>query len=470
MSNPSVRVRMYNPGLGDCFLLTFETSGGERPRHVLIDCGALGTPPSEERLLRVARHIAETAGPEGIDVVVLTHPALGSVSGFLRAREVLSAIPAGEVWAAWTEDPHDPVARALEKKRSAALEGLRAAADRLHAASHPSAPLLDPLLGIFGEPEEGGGPTEARRAFQEMFRSGAAVRFHAPGDRPCPLPGVPEVRVYVLGPPRSGELERPGLEREEGLALGEDTAFFLAALDAQGKEMEGPEKELRDRCFPFEKSLRVSVENARTVPFFAQHYFEPETAWRTVESEWTGSGSRLALELDRDVNDASLALAFELPDGRVLLFPGNAQEAQWRSWKRLSWLRESEPGPPVTVSDLLRRTVLYKASHHGSQAGTPWEDGLERMTHPDLVVMVPVDEAEAREPREGLQGSWDLPFGPLLERFREVARGRVLLPDRCLPDRPDRISREEWKTFEGRSKCEQGLYVEVTIPFQEKTP
>lgn len=460
---------MYNPGLGDCFLLTFETPGGERPRHVLIDCGALGTPPSEERLLRIAGHIEETAGPEGIELVVLTHPALGSVSGFLRAREILSKIRVGEVWAAWTEDPHDPAARALETRRAAALEGLRAAADRLHAASHPSAALLEPLLGIFGEPREGDGLTEPRRAFQEMFGRGA-VRFHAPGDRPCPLPGVPGVRAYVLGPPQSGELERPGRDREEGLALGEDTAFFLAALDAQGKEMEDPEKDLRDRCFPFEKSFRVPVEKARAHRFFAQGYFDPGEAWRTIETEWTGSASRLALELDRDVNDASLALALELPDGQVLLFPGNAQEAQWRSWQRLSWPREDDHDHPVTVSGLLRRTVLYKASHHGSQAGTPWKDGLAQMTHPDLVVMVPVDEAEAREPQEGLPGSWDLPFGPLLDRFREVARGRVLLPDRCLPDRPELISQKEWETFHARMGCEQGLYVEVTIPFQEKTP
>lgn len=475
---PGVRVRMYNTGLGDCFLLSFETSGGKPPRHVLIDCGALATPAAEKRLPRIVRHIVETTRPEGIEVVVLTHPALGSVSGFLRAGEILSGLPIREVWAAWTEDPHDPTARTLERRRAASLEGLRAAADRLRTAAHPSAELLDPLLGIFGK-LDGDGPPEARRAFEAMFRRGAAVRFQAPGERPCPLPGVPGVRVYVLGPPRSGEMERLGRGGggEEGLALGEDTAFFLATLAAQGKEMEGAEKELRDRCFPFEKSLRLPLEEAKAHPFFKRHYFfgepgqEGEMDWRTVESEWTGSSTRLALELDRDVNDASLALAFELPDGRVLLFPGNAQEAQWRSWQRLSWPREGGRDHPdtVTVSDLLRRTVLYKASHHGSHAGTPWEDGLARMTHPDLMVMVPVDEAEAREPGEGHPGSWDFPFAPLLDRFREVARGRVLLPDRCLPGRPERISREEWKTFEDCSDCEAGLYVEVTVPF-EKTP
>ena len=39
-SLPKLRVRMYRQGLGDCFLLTFNP-GDEK--HVLIDCGTLGS-------------------------------------------------------------------------------------------------------------------------------------------------------------------------------------------------------------------------------------------------------------------------------------------------------------------------------------------------------------------------------------------------------------------------------------------
>jgi hypothetical protein len=469
-----VRVRMYNPGLGDCFLLSFPASGEEpgEERHVLIDCGALATPASEKRLPQVARHILETTGGR-IEVAILTHPQAGNVSGFERAGDFFSKLDFGEVWAAWTEDPHSTSAYSLRRRRETALSGLHAAAARLSLAGHSAAGLLTPILGLFGAAQEGG-PPESLRAIDKALCCGRPVRFHAPGDRPCPLPGVPGVRVYVLGPKRGAEEERPG--REGGLTLGEDVAFFLAARDEAG---DGEDKELRERCFPFEKVFRIPVEKAKEDPFFRKSYFgepgqEAEDAWRTVDSEWIGSSTRLALELDRDTNGASLALALELPNGKVLLFPGDAQAAQWRSWQRLSW-PPSKPGEkpdgesPVTLPDLLRRTVLYKASHHGSQAGTPWEDGLARMTDPDLVVMVPVDEAEAREPREGHPGSWDFPFGPLLDRFHEVARGRVLRADRGLPGRPDRISLEEWKTFEGRAGSEDGLYVEVTIPF-EKTP
>ena len=41
-----------------------------------------------------------------------------------------------------------------------------------------------------------------------------------------------------------------------------------------------------------------------------------------------------ALKIDNDVNNTSLALALELADKRVLLFPGDAQVGNWLSWDR----------------------------------------------------------------------------------------------------------------------------------------
>ena len=50
----------------------------------------------------------------------------------------------------------------------------------------------------------------------------------------------------------------------------------------------------------------------------------------------------------------------------------------------------------VTAEDLLRRTVLYKVSHHGSAAGNPKAVGLELMRSPELTALLPVDEEMAR--------------------------------------------------------------------------
>ena len=50
----------------------------------------------------------------------------------------------------------------------------------------------------------------------------------------------------------------------------------------------------------------------------------------------------------------------------------------------------------MKIGDLLANTVFYKASHHASHNGTlsglaEGAFGLEQMTHPDLVCVVPVD-------------------------------------------------------------------------------
>lgn len=37
MSTPRIKIRMYNVGFGDCFLIRIPAKGGER--RVLVDCG-----------------------------------------------------------------------------------------------------------------------------------------------------------------------------------------------------------------------------------------------------------------------------------------------------------------------------------------------------------------------------------------------------------------------------------------------
>ena len=70
--------------------------------------------------------------------------------------------------------------------------------------------------------------------------------------------------------------------------------------------------------------------------FFRDHYLgngsEDPDAWRRIQGEWMAGAGEFALQLDSDTNNTSLALAFELPDGRVLLFPGDAQVGNWESW------------------------------------------------------------------------------------------------------------------------------------------
>ena len=73
------------------------------------------------------------------------------------------------------------------------------------------------------------------------------------------------------------------------------------------------------------------------------------------------------------MNNSSLAVAFELPGGHTLIFPGDAQFGNWLSWDRVEFKDESGKALPVTTKQLLNRAVVYKVGHHGSHNATPVE-------------------------------------------------------------------------------------------------
>jgi glyoxylase-like metal-dependent hydrolase (beta-lactamase superfamily II) len=477
-----VTVRMYRQGLGDCFLLAFPGSEG-RPFYLLIDCGLL-IGSNVERLRQVAAHIAATTGGR-IDVLVATHEHWDHLSAFEKARETFDGIEIGEVWVAWTEDPEDPLANRLRAKRRAVVQALHGAVQHLRADGRADdADDLDPILGFFGELGANGKPSAIERAMDYVVARGQPPRFRTPGEA-FALPGIPGVRVYVLGPPRDEKLllrsdpsKRASEVYEKRLALDEDAAFVAAlhGLGANGGTDGDPEgTELAQLSHPFGKVFRVDPAAAKKDAFFQKHYyggpsrrpkdvpFEEELAWRRIETDWLNGAGSLALKLDSDTNNTSLALAFELVEsGRVLLFPADAQVGNWLSWHTQSW-KDAE-GRKVTAEDLLKRTVLYKVGHHASHNATLREKGLEMMTSPDLVALIPVDEAMARKPKGSSPKGWDMPFPPLLEDLEKRTRGRVIRVDHGLPKRPRKASREEWE--EGfQDLCdEQDLYVEITVP------
>ena len=476
-----VKVRMYRQGLGDCFLLAFPAAAA-RPFFMLIDCGVLlGTPQGSDKVRRVAEHIVESTGGR-IDVLVATHEHWDHLSGFDQARDVFDRLQIGEVWLAWTEDPDDSVARGLRRERETALRALTSTVSRLRAngdaESASAADGLAPVLGFFGDLGAAGASSGIAGAMAYVAGRGKPPRYRTPGEGPLALPGVSGARIYVLGPPKEMDFlkrsnPRSGEAYEAALAVHEETSFFAAVLDAHAKAgglaMSPEEKTLANLCFPFDKVYRVPLEDARQDPFFQELYYgveggkpaEQDLAWRRIESDWLSSAGGLALKLDSNTNNTSLALAIELvPSGKVLLFPGDAQAGNWRSWRSLKW---SAGGETVTIDDLLRRTVLYKVGHHASHNATLREQGLERMEHPDLVALIPVDEEMAHKPKGSSPKGWDMPFPPLLKRLEEKTGGRVLRVDAGLPERPKKVSAAEWKPFEDQWK-EADLYLEVTVP------
>src|SRR6266545_1878611 len=107
-----VRVRMYRQGLGDCYLITFGT--GAAARHVLIDCGTLGTTTNNNSMRDIVASIRAVTG-DHLDLVVATHEHKDHLSGFASRKEDFSDMTIDRFWVGWTENPADQTAQALKK-------------------------------------------------------------------------------------------------------------------------------------------------------------------------------------------------------------------------------------------------------------------------------------------------------------------------------------------------------------------
>ena len=440
---------MYRQGLGDCFLVSLPGSTGV-PFHLLIDCGVhSGTPGEVDMMQRVAREIAATAGGR-LDVVVASHDHWDHVSGFVQARSVFDRVEIGEVWLSWAEDPADLEAQALRRKRDRDLRGLRVLANRL---SHPGRRArarkqanvrLRAPLSFFG-PESGAGSREAIDYLKD-HPSRPRVRYLRPGGPAVALSGSSGSIAYILGP----SPERSPDDQGPSLSL----SLFAASggLLVEDAETAG----LYDA---FDERYRLAPEKAERQPFFRKRYLAVDQSWRQIASDWMGAAEPLALDLDARTNDLSLALAIEIElGGRVLLFPGDAQASQWAGWQLLRWPGIDRSSPPTTATDLLGRTVLYKVGHHAAAGATPGPGGLDLMTSPDLVAMLPVDADLAEE------AGWRMPDPDLLSRLLRATRGRLLRSDHDFPDRPEVATVGEWEAFRRAVTFDpDGLYIDFHV-------
>lgn len=499
-----VKVRMYRTGLGDCFLLAFpresqSTDPLDRVFYVLIDCGVyFGTSGGADRIRTIAENIKLATGNR-LDLLVITHEHWDHVSGFHKkqAQDIFESITLGGLWMAWTENLKLRLARDLHGARRTArnallksmaqMQSLAASADRELSGGEK---MVAELLSFFGGPAEEPAPglqaaapqafgaaefgfkksvqtEEAMEWLRKEYGGEEKTTFLHPCDGPLTFDGVPDARVYVLGPPEDPDLiKRADPLGDEvyhkGLAAAIQASFFAAfgVVPEQPDALPSDEdaEEARRMSLPFDEFLQLgrkdAEDDARTAPkereagkkmtpgqFFRDHYFEGAD-WRQIEGDWLEAAGEFALQLDNATNNTSLAFAIEVGppgEGKVLLFPGDAQVGNWLSWFGKVKLREREVGREmvwtvdggrkVTAEDLLRRTVLYKVGHHGSHNATLREKGLEMMGKPDgsgeFVALLPVDEHVAREKA----GYGEMPLRSLMKELAIRTRGRIIRND-----------------------------------------
>lgn len=464
---------MYCQGLGDCFLLTFQEMG-QKPIHVLIDCGVLlATPNSTDRIREVAGDILKRCNGE-LDLLVVTHEHWDHLSGFTQARDLFEKIQIKQLWMSWAENPHDDLATVLDRRRKQARKLLKGMRRFLEQGSTDKdltelKSQLDTITGF----EEDQNPSRSRKLSQTeeiltYLRSKAhKIQYLEPGPRAQHLPGLTQVQFYVLGPPRNERLLRrdaPRKTQHEVYQLDDmlDSALILSAAHKTMNATAG-------HFIPFDKSRQRSLELVKENVYrygFEHAYYgftdDHPQQWRRIDNDWLRVAESLALKLDNDTNNTSLVLAIEFVKTKeVLLFPGDAQTGSWLSWNSalLGETTSKKGRLEKPLEDLLHRTIFYKVSHHGSHNGTLAMQGLEDMTHPELTAFMSVDEKIAR-----MTKGWDMPFEPLLRRLLTKTQGRLVRMDQTREE--SEMEQMRWMSSRQRRSFQKRLSIDPSL----KTP
>jgi beta-lactamase superfamily II metal-dependent hydrolase len=322
-----VRIRMYNVGFGDCFLLTLPTPNGDR--NVVIDCGSVKAKVHDIGKVadQVIADVKDASGKARIDVLILSHRHRDHLSGFADAAR-WQDVEVGEVWMPWVESRTDPAAKKIRREQqnlALAIQRAASARNALEVVKSLDAVALNALSN-----------DDSLDTLHGGFTGKPKVRFFPSGKSVVEKVGtgkLPGIDVFVLGPPHDrAALNLPEPPKDQIL------------LDGFGAN--SPDEAFR--------------------PFGGDWEWEPEAGGEVFDAGEIDKAASFAslyqlaaAKLDADINNTSLILVFRVGKD-YLLFPG---DAQWGPWEIV--LNNNE------ACELLRKVTFLKVSHHSSHNGTP---------------------------------------------------------------------------------------------------
>lgn len=477
MNQLQINIRMYRVGeLGDCFLLRF--IDGETTNSILIDCGSFrNKKDSVDRLRKIAKDIESTLQGEPLDIVVGTHQHNDHLSGFKHAEDIFLRMKARQGWLSWLDDPKNKNAQRIEQEVTGFTNTLEKIRDALHKSkntnfsANETTNKLHDILGFYVGIDEAEKhvqegkkipvvPADGLKVLKEMSNT---IKYLSPGQE-LELPRISrdKIKVHVLGPPENSTLlfdihAKKNETYDPHLKIVHETAdSFLKAL---GNFDRSQEVEVDEEYFPFDRIYQKSITDSE---FGKSNYQLKDLEWQKIDNDWLYQSERLALYLDSYTNNTSLVLAFELVEsGKVLLFVGDAQTGNWLSWDNITW--QNKP-TGFHVNNLLSQTVFYKVGHHCSHNAT-LVSGLERMSHPELIAMIPVDK---KDPNINKVNGWKMPATNLYQRLKEKTQYRLIRMDDvydsdCDPNTNLKV-KESWEKARAKvNVSDDGLYVECVI-------
>jgi hypothetical protein len=349
-----VRVRMYQVGFGDAFLVSLEYDqplpDGRAERHILIDYGSTRSAREHRargRMGDVASLIAEHTHGE-LDVVILSHRHKDHLFGFSvdAGAKTLRSLKPKLVLRPWTEDPDLPSeADAPAAIADPALVGAASARFARNLSEVQDA--VDLLAarpglhaGLKAAAEEQLKNADAIALLDELSAQGEGRYLFAGADAGVAAV-VPGLDVTVIGPPTVEQDARVAKQAEE------DPEFWMEALRASLYEAAADANP--GEADP-EPTVRVGPGPVR--------WLIERLAQQKIHSV-----KRLVRKLDDALNNTSLILLMEV-GGLSMLFPGDAQIENWQF--ALDKLAED---PDLRTK--LAGIDLYKVGHHGSRNATP---------------------------------------------------------------------------------------------------